>query len=116
MADGMLTGPIGHSPDGSPAYTYGGGIDRGQMRIVDFNTNAIQNYYKGLSGFWGDTTKAFGSMMSTYHKWEAWKFKEEQDILKFTMGLMNTHPEMAKELFTETEMKQIYKRIKESSL
>ena len=112
MADGMMSGPIGHSPEGSPAYTYGGGADYGQLRIVDFNTRAIQNYYKNISDFWGNTNKAFDSMMTTYYKWEKWKFEEEQEILKYTMNLMNAHPEVAGEVLTREERRQVYNKIK----
>ena len=109
MPDGMITSPIGHSPEGSPAYTYGGGVDYGQMKIVNFNTNAIQNYYKGISGFWGDTNTAFNSMLTTYYKWEKWKFDEKQETLKYTMNLMQANPELASELVTEGQRKEVIK-------
>jgi hypothetical protein len=116
MPDGMITSPIGHSPEGSPAYTYGGGVDYGQMRIIDFNTNAIQNYYKGISGFWGNTNKAFDSMLTTYYKWEKWKFDEEQETLKYTMNLMKANPELASELLSREQRRLIMERLKRSRL
>jgi len=107
VADGMITGPVGNTPEGLPGYAYGGGADYGQMRIVNFNTQAIQNYYKGLSSFWGNTNKSFNSMLGTYHAWEKWKFGEEQEILKYTMNLMNSNPELANEMLTKTERDNI---------
>ena len=116
MADGMITSPIGHTPEGSPAYSYGGGVDYGQMKIINFNTNAIQNYYKGISNFWGNTNKAFNSMLNSYYKWEKWKFDDEQATLKYTMNLMKANPELARTLLERSQEKQIVDRIMRSRL